>query len=308
MRTMNLIALSAVTLLGGCWPYLNQPYEDYLETGDVDTTDPDTDGREPDTDDPDTDDPDTEEPDGDGPTVVGWTDSSILMGDYWTPSDSAVVALMGLAAPGANYSFISSWPSRGSCADTASPGPDLVEITSPRGLPNSVSLDVGSRSLSITPDVNVSHLLVGERTFSGTPDFNAAVIADFTASAGRFTGTLSRTPSDFTVTSPSMDTASPPTLSSDILTVSWSAVGGDDVIVEFLFVDLDEEIVTDGTFCTASGSSVTIDIADFDAANAEYVDINVRRVRTFSGSLGGSAGGTARMASVLSKRGVAFLP
>ena len=225
------------------------------------------------------------------------------MGGYWAdPGQVELTTILGLALPNTSYSWVSSWPSLGNCSTQASPGPDLVDITEDYGMDSSFTVLAGTRSYDATPLDEVPELSAGGVVFVGGIPGNANVSTTFSTDEGTVTGTVARTPSDFEVTSPELDSQAVPLVPRGPVTIAWSGTLSDDVIVQFVTINSDFES-TGGEFCRPTGNSITLDSDDYDP-NAAFAEIGVRRVRTYSASLGGSAGATTRMHGLMTKVGL----
>lgn len=310
MTTRRTFAVLPLILVAGCWPYLGGPFEDYVDgegTEDPDS-DEDRDTRDPDTDDRDTDDPDTEGTDvtGDGPVLIGWVEQTVLLGEAgWSNPDAlSVRAIFAGQRPGASFNYLQGLPSSGSCVTTFSPGETLVGALTEVGFSN-IEVTVPPDTFPGNPATDEPRALIGGVDGSGAAALNATVTISGQVSAGSLNGTLTRTPSTFSIDEPQMDGAELATVPFGAFDVEYSGTLSDPVYVSIVYIDANNTVL-DGHACLGRSGSVTANPASLGLEQADIaaVQVIVSRVRQTSGSISGSAQAESEVVGVLSQAGL----
>lgn len=319
MILRRLFSVVPLFVLAGCWPYLGGSFEDYVDgegtdEPDPDSTDPDT--EDPDTEDPDTEAPDTEDPDtegtdrpGEGPLLAGWVEQATLLGDSgWNDPDlrTVRVVMAGLAS-NRTYSYTAGLPSSGNCVGTFSPGSGLVDALAPVGL-SDVQITLSGSSFPLQAASDAPDAFVGGLDTSGVAAFNAAVSISGDVRSGGMSGTLTRTPSTFSVDEPFLDGPDIATLPFEPFDVEFSGTLQDAVVVSALYVDSNNELVG-AQNCLGRNGSASLNparVAD-SASDVAYVQLSVSRVRETSGSLSGSGGVETEVVGIYTQVGLFFL-
>ncbi len=310
MTTPGRLVVLPLLLLAGCWPYLGGPFEDYIEgegTGDPDS-DPDGDTRDPDTegtDDRDTDDPDTQGPGG-GPVIAGWIEQAEYMGVGWSNPDLLQIsAILGGIGGNDTFRYTDGLPSSGGCVTTWSRGQNLLGVLAPVGL-SSVQITLPPNgAFGTQPASDEPNALVGGIDASGIASGNASVTISGNAEAGTLDGTLTRTPSAFSVDAPDLDGDVLPTVPFGDFDVEYSGTLSDAVVVSVIYVSNDNESLG-GHDCLGRNGSVTSSPSSLgvSAEDLQYAQVIVSRVRETSGSLSGSANAESEVVGVTAQVGI----
>ncbi|MFT6146466.1 MAG: hypothetical protein ACJAZO_001816 [Myxococcota bacterium] len=325
MNTRFFLTTLPLILVSGCWPFLGGSFDDYVDgegtedpdsdldldtrnpdaegTDDPDTADPDT--ADPDTDDPDTDDPDTQGPGG-GPVIAGWVEQTVLLGPAWAEPDVlSVRAILGGVEDGETFRYTQGLPASGDCVTSWNRGMNLIDVLTP----------VGFSSIEITlppvatfegqPASDQPDAVVGGLDGTGPAAENASVTISGSVDAGSLGGVLTRTPSAFSVDSPSMDGAAVPTLSFGQFDVEYSGTLSDAVAVSVIYVNSEGEAVS-GHDCLGRSGSVSVDpsILGLSVEDIAYAQVVVTRIRETSGSLSGTANAESEVVGVYSQVGL----
>ncbi len=318
MITRRFVTAVPLILVAGCWPYLGDPFEDYVDgegtedpdadsDPDRDTSDPDTDAPDPDTDapDPDTDDPDTQGPGG-GPMIGGWVEQTVLLGVGWTdPSARSIRAVLGGVEEGEVFRYTQGLPTSGNCVTTWNRGINLVDVLAPVGF-SSVQITVPpAATFDGVPASDEPDALVGGVDTSGPAVENVSVIISGDVEVGSLGGTLTRTPSSFSVDAPGMDEDELPTIPFGAFDVEYSGTLSDAIVVGIVYVNSNSELAGEH-YCLGRSGSVSSDPLSLGLTleDVAYAQVTVTRIRETSGSLSGSANAESEVVGVLSQIGL----
>lgn len=308
MTTRSIFTVLPLILVAGCWPYLGGPYEDYVDgegTEDPDT-DPDRDTRDPDTEDPDTEGTEGTGVSSDGPVIAGWVEQTVLLGEAgWSdPNAFSVLAVIAGLRDGASFDYLQGLPTSGSCVTTHSPGNNLLSALTEVGF-SDVEITLSPDTFPGNPASDEPRALIGGVNGSGSTSANATVTISGQVSAGSLSGTLTRTPSTFSVDEPQMDGTDFLVLPYGEFDVEYSGTGSDPVYVNVLYLDANSDVLA-GHSCLGRSGSATSDPSSLGLEQSEIsaVQVIVSRVRETSGTISGSAQAESEVVGVLSQAGL----
>ena len=226
---------------------------------------------------------------------VGWSNPDLLQ----------ISAILGGIGGNDTFRYTDGLPSSGGCVTTWSRGQNLLGVLAPVGL-SSVQITLPPNgAFGTQPASDEPNALVGGIDASGIASGNASVTISGNAEAGTLDGTLTRTPSAFSVDAPDLDGDVLPTVPFGDFDVEYSGTLSDAVVVSVIYVSNDNESLG-GHDCLGRNGSVTSSPSSLgvSAEDLQYAQVIVSRVRETSGSLSGSANAESEVVGVTAQVGI----